>query len=163
MPSYSLVADNVECGPLADTFETLAALIVADTAGHRCRIMSIEVSPADDTPADATLVAKLCRIADVSEGAPGTLTAVAVGNIGKADPDSFDSIVSGGWAYTVEPETYETEPLWESGMNCRGAIVKYWDRDNAKVFNRDMLAGVLVAARSAVARTVNITIEFETF
>lgn len=160
---YTLTFSDVATGATADTFKTLAALIVADTAGYRCRIRSIAIGPADDTPQDKSVAIKLARIADVSAGGAGTKTAVAAGNLGKKDPGAADSIISGGRNYTAEPTAYETEPIWQCDVNCRGGLIKEWSAEDAPIATADMLLGLLAAPRDASAKQLSGTIEFEQF
>lgn len=165
MPFFSLTAIDVssESGATKDLYTTIAALIVADTAGHRCRVVGINIGCDDDTPTDRAASVKLARIADVSAGTAGTKTAVTGANMGKSDPNSVASIVTGGIAYTVEPTAYETEALFAEPFNLRSGFIKEWPENQGKVADRDMLIGVLVAPRTANIVIVTVTIEFEVY
>lgn len=160
---YSLIFNDLPTGVVADVFTTLASLIVADTTGHRLRVRSLSIGPADDTPPDVNVAVQLARIADVSAGTAGTKTAVTTGNMAKKDPSNVDSIVSGGRAYSVEPTTYETEPLYQEDINAHGGFIKEWGVDDAPVAGQDMLIAVIAAPRTAAAVRLSGTIEFETF
>jgi len=160
---YTLPFDNKVTHATADTYLTVASLIVPDTAGVRCRIRSLTVGPAQDSQTDIPYAIKIDRIDDVSAGTAGTKTAVAVADIGKKDPGAPNSTVSGGVAYTVEPTTYNGEPLWLSAQNDRGTLIKEWGPEDAPSADADMLLGVLMAPRTSVAITVSGCIEFEVY
>lgn len=163
MPCYKMTFDNVATGAVADTFTTLAAIVAADTAGYRARLLSLTIGPADDAPVDKNVAVKLCRVDDVSAGGAGTATTVSGANMAKADSESAASVISGGHTYTVEPTTYGTYPLWVGAFNARGGLVKHWDREDAPVIQRDQLLGLLAAPRDAAAITLSGTMEFEVF
>ena len=165
MPKFTLPFNDVptESGATKDLYTTIASLIVADTAGHRCRVLSINIGCDDDTPEDRVVSVKLARIADVSAGAAGTKTAVTGANMAKTDPNSVASIITGGRTYTAEPTAYETEPLFEQPFNLRSGFIKEWPENQAKIADRDMLIGVLVAPRTANIARVSGSIEFEVY
>lgn len=163
MPFYKFDFDDVASGAVADTYTTLAALIAADTAGYRARVLSITIGPSDNAPVDKNVAVKLSRIADVSAGGVGTRTAVAGSAVSKADTESVDSTISAGHTYTAEPTTYEGRAVWQGAFNARGGIIKHWDKEDAPVIQRDQLIGLLVAPRDAAALTLSGTIEYETF
>lgn len=149
---YVLSLDDIASLAGSDVYTTIGSIIVPDTAGVRARIRMLSIGPSDDAPGDLNLSLKIARIADVSVGGAGTLTAVSAGNMGKLDPDQTDAPFSGGVAYTAEPTTYESsEPLWMGSMNDRGGIQMYWDANDAPRATRDMLIGLLAAPRTAQA------------
>jgi hypothetical protein len=160
MPKFVVPFDNVATGAAADTYKTMAAIRVADTAGHRVRLRALHVGPADDAPVDKCLAIKISRVADVSAGGAGTSTAVTPA---KKDVASTAALASAGKNYTVEPTTYETEALWQGAINSRGAISMVWSADDAPVVGQDALVGVLMAPRDAAAVTVSGSLEFEEF
>jgi hypothetical protein len=161
MSFYKLVFDDQASGAVADTFKTVAALIAADTAGYRCRIRSLQIGPADDTPSDANIAVRLNCTDNAGAGTPGA--SISGANIPKTDPDSVDSVISGATGYTVEPTTYATQPLWQMDMNVRGGFIKEWDIESAPVVARNTTLGLLIAPRAASAQNVSGTIEFEVF
>jgi len=160
---YSLTFDDVATGTVADTFTTFAAIIVADTAGHRCRLRSLCIGPSDDAPADLNVGIKLARIADVSGGSAGTGTAVTTANMGKIDPGTPASLMSGKRDFTAEPTAYETEPLFAMGMNARGGLIKEWSEDGAPVVTQDQLLGLLACPRTTTAVKLSGSLEFEIY
>lgn len=162
---YQLIGDDLPTLAVADDYKTMLSLIVADTAGHRARLRTLTVGFADDSPADNNVGLTIERIADVGGGSPGTLTAVAVGDIAKVDPGSIDSIVSGGRNYTVEPAAFETEPLWTMGLNDRGGLEKEWTVEEAAKFIvlQDQLLALRSCPRVAVLSRMNVTLGFEVF
>ena len=160
---YSLTFNDVATGAAADTFKTLAALIAADTAGHRCRLRALNVGPADDGPSDLNVELKIARIADVSAGGAGTTTAVTAANMGRPESVQRDGVITGGRNYTVEPTAYETEPLWTHGMNIRGGFFKEWGVEEAPVLETDQILGLLAAPRSAAAIRLSGTLIYEEF
>lgn len=163
MPRYFLNSGDVATGATADTFTTLLALIVPDTAGYRCRLRRLKVTPASANPVDDNCRIQVKRIADVSAGTAGTKTAVAGSAIAKQDTDAADSVVSGGVSYTVEPTTYETRPIFEAGFNMRGGLDHRWTAEEAPMFLRDQLCGILGANQDNAALDLNILVEFETY
>lgn len=163
MAHYTMPFENVACGTSADTFLTVAAIVAANTTGHRARVRSISIGPADDAPADANISVRLNRVSSVSGGGAGTATTVSAGNMGKKDAGALDTVITGGHTYTAEPTTYDTEPLWQSDMNTRGGIIKEWAAEDAPILGPDMLIGVMVAPKDTTARSVSGCIEFEQF
>lgn len=162
---YSLTFDDVVTLAVDNSYKTLAAIIVADTVGHRCRIRSLIVNPADDVPPDMNVGIRIGRIADVSGGTAGTSTAVTAGNIPKRDPRSVDCLMSGARNYTAEPTSYETEPVFQAGFNVRGGLVKHWhdDDDEAIAAIADQLLGLLAAPRGTTAVRLSGSIGFEVY
>ena len=163
MPRYTLEFDDIATGAVANTYKTLASLLVADTAGHRCRLRALTVGPADDSPPDVNIGLQLNRVSDISAGSAGTSTAVSGANMAKRDPGSLDSIVTGGIDHSAEPTTYDTEPVWAGAINARGAIVKEWGEAEAPIATQDMLLGLLVAPRTAAAVRCSGSLEFESY
>lgn len=157
---YTVPAADVATTGSADTFKTIAAILVADTAGHRARLRRLTIGFADNTPADAQVSFQVKRILDVSAGGAGTSTAVTPG---KVDPGTPASLVSAGKNFTVEPTAYETDPLWTDDLNTRGGVVIEWNEDDAPRVTQDMLLGVLAAPRAAAAQQVTVTMEVEQY
>jgi len=156
---FTVNADNVSTGAVADTFTTELAMRAADTAGYRFRLRSLSVGPADDVPGDLNLAVQVKRVDDVSAGGAGTSTAVT-----PVPKDSLSraSVITAGKAHTVEPTTYG-DPLWQVDINRRNSFIKEWAAEDAPVANRDQLLGVLLAPRTAAAAVVSIAAEFEEF
>lgn len=164
MPHYSLPFQDVVTSAVADTFETVAALIVADTVGHRCRVRGFHIGPSDDTALDFNLAVRLSRILDVSAGGAGTSTPVTTALMPKHDPGSVDSLVSGGHTFTGEPTVYEANDLYVGGFNMRGGLInERFDEDEKYVATRDMLIGLRCAPRASTALRVSGVILFEVF
>ena len=161
MPRYVLDFAGVATGATADTYKTIAALIAADTLGHRARLRKLTITPASANPVDEVCSVQIKRIADVSGGTPGTKTAVAAASISKADPETIDSLVSGGINYTVEPTTYETRALWQASFNMRAGLLKTWNEDDGPMICRDQLLGLLAAPEDNSALDLNGSLEFE--
>jgi len=162
MPKYYLDFDDVASSGTADDELTVAALLVADTAGHRIRIRSLAVGPADNTPSDSTLLVALKRVEDISAGSAGTpQTSVAAADIARQSTDDVATIITGGIDYqTLEPSVYDARALWMMGFNARGAVVKEWG-DQGPVFEQDQLAGLIVVPRAAAVSRVSGCLEFE--
>jgi len=157
---YVIPFSDVATGAVADTFKTLAAAQAGDTAGYRFRLRRLAVGPADGAPLDKTVSLQLKRIDDVSAGGAGTKTSVT--------PEPKDSlqraaVCTGGENYTAEPTTYNSERLWEIGLNARASVIKEWDPEDAPVANRDQLIGLLAAPQSADAITLSGSLEIEEF
>lgn len=162
---YRLPFDDIVTGAVADTFKTLAAILVADTAGHRVRLRNLIVGFAQDTPPDVPVALKIGRIADASAGTAGTAgNTVSTANMPKVDPGSIACLMTGPRAYSVEPTAYETEPLWSDDLNAHNGIIMPWpDPDERPRATQDMLIALLAAPRTAVAVAVSGTLEFEMY
>ena len=166
MPIYTLPFSDIPTGAVKDVYTTIAALIVPDAAGNRCRVRGINFGSDDDTPGDRPVSVRLARIADVSAGTPGVASETVTGaNMAKADPSSVDSIVSGKLGYTVgnEPTVFETKPLFEQPFNDRSGFIKEWPEQEAKIADRDQLIAVQVAPRTNNIARLGGSIEFEVF
>jgi len=160
---YSVNFDDVPTGAVADTFNTLAALVAADTAGYRCRLLKLVVGPSDDAPADLNVGLQLKRVDDVSGGGAGTgnsnPTPVPLDSLSRAAViTAGEDYVTGG----VEPTVYGN-PLWQAEMNRRNTIIQEWAPEDAPVINRDQLFGLLAAPRTAAAARLSGCLEFEEF
>ncbi|MEK6798959.1 MAG: hypothetical protein AABZ12_08355 [Planctomycetota bacterium] len=159
---YTLPFDDVSTGAVADTYKTIAALIVANTAGHRCRVRKISVGFSDNAPADRNVGLRLQRIASLATaGTPGSTLSGA--NMPKKDTGSIDSLVTGARNYSVEPTTFETEPLWEMDINDRSGLVMEWGEEEAPRAIQNQYLCVRAAPRAAAASALSGTIEFELY
>jgi hypothetical protein len=61
----------------------------------------------------------------------------------------------------VEPTAYADRPLYAMEFNDRTGLIQEWDPDDAPVFRRDQVAGILIAPRQAAAVRTSGVIEFE--
>lgn len=161
---FTLPWADVASNAVQNTYETMAALIAANTAGHRCRLRSLFVGPADDAPVDLQVALKLSRVDAVSGGGAGT----AASNPEPQPKDSLQlaAVITTGIDYStggVEPTVYNTVALWQGSINGRGAVNKEWSEADAPVINRDQLLGLLVAPRTAAAVRLDGCLEFEEF
>jgi len=150
---YLLPAADIATAAVADTFKTIAALRIPDTTGLRGKLMRLLVSFADDAAADQMVAVQVKRIADVSAGSAGTATSVT---LAKRDPGSAASRLQAYRNFTVEPTTYETEPLYCVELNSRAGVHDLWLPDDALVATQDMMLGILMAPRAAEARQVTV-------
>ena len=157
---FSVNFDNLASGASADTFATIAALIAADTLGHRCRLRALTLGPADDAPVDLNLAVQIKRVDDVSGGGAGTKGSSPTPM--PLDSESRAAVITAGTGYTVEPTTYG-DPLFQADMNRRNTILKEWSEEAAPVIHRDQLLGLLVAPRTAAAAVISGCLEFEEF
>lgn len=150
---YTVPFDDVATGAVADTYKTMATIIVPDTtAGHRVRLRKLWLGPADNAPADLNLAIEIARIADFSVGTAGTAgTTITSTNMPKIDPGSVDAIFSAKIDYTAEPTAYEANPVWQGAMNIRAAMSEAFGEDEAPVAIRDQVLGILAAPRTAQA------------
>lgn len=120
---FTVPFDDVATGTSDNTYKTMGAVLVPNTAGKRCCIREIGVGPADDTPLDYSVGVRLQRFSDQSTG---TKTAITAANLGHLEADAVDGSCTGAHTYTVEPTTMDTSPIWQSGMNARGSLIKTW-------------------------------------
>jgi len=161
MPFYKATFQDWETSAVADDYETAISIIVADTAGHRVRLRSLQVGQSDDSPTDENYSVRITRADRTGDGTAGSTIAAA--NVPKVDPSSLDCIATVGLAYTVEPSTLDTEESWAIECNSRGGFIKEWEPDMAIIANQDTILCVQIAPRAAAAIQLSGTIEFETF
>jgi hypothetical protein len=159
---YSLTCSDLASG-VSDTFKTLLGIEVPDTAGKRFRLTAVHGGFADDSPRDQQCAIAIKRIDDLSAGGAGTSTAISAGDVAKKDPGSVDCSMNCERAYSDEPTTYDTETLWATDVNGRGAFNKEWLPEEAPIFTQDQFCGLLAASRTSTAFTVSATLEFEEF
>ncbi len=156
-PLYTLYFDNIQDTNVADTYGTLAAIIVPDTLGMRGQLCGFVLSCAADAAVDEAFSVKVKRINDVSGGAAGTSTAVAAANIGKQRSNDAVPDVTGAVAYTAgnEPTVYETADLYNSGLFDRGQCSFWWPGDTGPEAFQDQHIGLLLTPRSAGPTQMN--------
>ena len=160
---FSLPFNDIATGAVADTFKTMAAIIVANTAGHRVRVTSLCCGPSDDAPGDRNIAIQLKRIASIAAGTAGTAgTTLTSAQVPKKETASRDTIVTAKLDYSVAPTTYETYPVFEMEFNDRGGFIKEFG-DDGPVFEKDQLCGILASPRTAAAVRISGNIEFEEF
>jgi len=157
---YTLEVNNSASGASADTFKTMLAARAADTAGYRFRLRAVAVGCAEDSPVDLPIAVVVQRVDDVSGGSAGT--AGSAETPAPVDSLSRASVIAGGSAYSAEPSTYG-DPLFAVDFNARSALIKEWAPEDAPVANRDQLIGLLVAPRTAAARTITASMLIEEF
>jgi hypothetical protein len=158
---YSLPFNNISTGAVADTFKSIAALIVANTVGHRARIRKLTVGFADDAPADRNVSIRLHRTNNATAGTAGsTITTAAMP---KKDSNSIDSLMSAGLNYSAEPTTFETHPVWQDELNDRNGLVVEWDEEQAPKVTQNQTMGFTAAPRAAFASILSGTVEFEIY
>ena len=155
---YAVTATNVASGAVADTFKTLAAVIAADTAGHRARLVSLAAGTADDTPQDKNVCVRLIRTDNTAAGTPGSSPTPA-----KLDTDSRASVLTAGINYSAEPTSLESTPVFAVDFNLRGGLLKEWAPDDAPVLNKNQTLCVQAAPRTPNAATLTITLVYEEF
>lgn len=158
---YAITFTDLASGSAADTFKTLLTLILANTAGHRFRVRSLQVGPADDAPADLNVAVRLART-DNSGAASGG-SGVTAANIAKKDSLSRDTVATAHRGPTAEPTAYETEAAYQMDFNIRSGLMKEWTELDAPVVNRNQTLGLLAAPRTAAAIRLSGTIEYEEF
>ncbi|KKN53076.1 hypothetical protein LCGC14_0605880 [marine sediment metagenome] len=150
---------NVLGDAIADADTTIAAVIAADTAGHRCRIREIALGFSDNAPADLNMGVSLQRTGNTTAG-----TAASSPTPEPLDSDSLASIISAGVDYTAEPTTYGTA-LWAIELHRQNSLIKEWAADDpaAPVCNQNETIGLITTPRTAAAATMSGHIVFEEF
>lgn len=141
---------------VADADTTLAAIIAADTAGHRCRVRSIALGFSDGTPADENMGVSLQRTDNAGAGAKSAFTPVPF------DSDSLAAIITAGVDYTSEPTDYG-DPLWAIELHQQNSLIQEWAPEDAPVCNRNETIGLVTTPRVATAATMSGHIVFEEF
>jgi hypothetical protein len=158
---YVLPFSDLATGASADTFKTLVALVLANTAGHRFRVRALSVGPSDDAPDDKNVAVRLARTDNTGAATGGS--AVTAANIPKKDSLSRDTVATAVRGPTAEPTTYETEPVYQMDFNIRGGLLKEWSDIDAPIVNRNQTLGLLAAPRAAAAVRLSGSIEIEEF
>jgi len=157
---FRLPFNDLASGSSADAFKTLAAVIAANTTGHRGRLLAFSIGPADDAPVDENACVRINRTNNAGAGTAGSSPTLA-----KNDPGSRASVFTAGRDYSAEPTTYETEPLVNQDFNLRGGYAWKWNGDfkTQIVFGINQTLGLLVAPRTANARRFSGWIEVEEY
>lgn len=157
---YTIPFENLSTGAVADTFKTMAALIMPTAGGTaRAAITGIRVACGDATPTDLTLVCRIRRV--LSGSGKGTAGAsITAANMPKKDNLSQDAPFTAGTNYTVEP-TYDAKTLWEFTMNTRSGCIEQLPPNLEIIGNYDQVLGLEIAPRSAAARVVSGSLDIE--
>jgi len=158
---YSLPFENISTSAVADTDKTIAALIVANTAGHRARIRKLTVGFADDAPADRNVNITLHRTNNATAGTAGS--PITAANMPKKDTGTIDSLMTGGLNYSVEPTTFDANPVWAEELNDRNGLIVEWDEEQAPKVIQNQTFCLRAAPRAAFASILTGTIEFELY
>lgn len=159
---YSLPFENVATSAVADTIKTLAALIGNVTlAGTRARIRALTIGFADDGPADRNVNLRLQRTNNASAGTAGT--SVTAANMPQKDTGSIISLLAGAANYSVEPTTFEANPIWSDELNDRNGLIKEWDPDEAPKIIGIQTMCLRAAPRAAFVSSLSGAIEFELY
>jgi hypothetical protein len=103
----------------------------------------------------------LQRTNNATAGTAGST--ISTVNMPKKDSASIDSLMTGGLNYSVEPTTFDANPLYDAALNDRNGLVKEWDELAAPVVNQNQTMCLRAAPTEAVASIVSGTIEFELF
>jgi hypothetical protein len=153
---FAVTFRNVAGDAVADADTTIAAVITANTAGHRCRIREIALGFSDDAPADLNIGISLQRTSNVGAGTKTAFTPMPL------DSDSLASIISGGIDYTAEPTTYGN-PIWATELHRQSTLIKEWAPEDAPVCSQNETIGLVTTPRTAAAASMSGTITFEEF
>jgi hypothetical protein len=165
MAKYTMPWNAVSSSAGNNTFKTIAGVLAADAVGDQFRITKLVIGSAKGAPADGVIAVRIMRIEDVLGGTFGTAgvhyTEVGAAAIGKKDPLSILSPVTGAHTFTSEPITYDTSVLYAMEFNDRTGLIQEWDPDDAHIFRRNNFAGILIAPRTGIANFTSGVIEFE--
>ena len=164
-PRYSVSWNDVAGGAIAETYKTQAAMLVADTAGLRARLIGFGIGVSDDAPTDKPLSCRINRIDDISAGGAGVRTSIAVGDVFKwGSSRQPNSPASGEITFTTEPTVYIASPnfgpQWE--INDRGLLMLPGSFAPIAC-EQDQLVGLLLAPRNAVAIRTSGFLMWEAF
>jgi len=162
MGVYTLTAKGVALAATKDTEKTIAAIIGADSAGVRGKIIGVEIGFPGDTVQDRAYGFSLQRVNSNLSGDAGTPgTSVTAANMVKQNTLAPNSTLSGGYDYSSEPG-YDDE-LWACELNGRNSLVREWNDDDAPEINQDQLIGLVGYPRTAdAADEVTVTITYKT-
>jgi hypothetical protein len=156
---YQFSFEDQATSSSVDTWKTMAGIIAGAAAGHRGRLLSLDVGFADNTPPDLNIAVRVCK---TNQDTAGTATdTIAAGSVQKADPNQRDSVMSIGRLYSVEPTTYDNYKPWQMGVNCRGGLMKTWTLDEALSWGPNQTLGILMAPRAAGVMQVTFSGTFE--
>jgi len=163
---YTLTAQDVATEAVADDTKAMLAIYAGTTAGHRGRLLKLDIGPSNDSAQDLNFAVRVARYDRTGDGTAAATVISA--NLGKVDPHSRDSIMTGGRDYSVDPSAFETEDLWAAEFNARGGLLQVWDRDEAPSWG-DRTTGngqglaVLMTPRAATAGRFTITATWEEY
>jgi hypothetical protein len=169
---YTLPFDDIACGATQNLYQTIAALKVDNTSGHRIRIRGLYVGPADDTPDDKDVGLQLARVDLSASGATAGVAASSITAANMPKPDlgaktapaiGYVDFISPTGA--AEPETYEADPIFQRGFNIRQGLVREWglEDEDLIVVPQNYLIGLLIAPRVATAFSFSGELTFEWF
>ena len=156
---YSVTAESIATGAVANTFTTLLGIIAANTAGYRGRLRKLKVTPSGEAAQDVNV---LVRLSKTNNAGAGTCTACTT-SIKPKDANSRDSIMTGGKNYTVEPTTVDTPHFSLVAINGRGGWAESWDVTDAPCWGKNETLIVQCAPGTAAAVKVSITAEWEEY
>lgn len=146
---YYLPFTHINDGNAADTFQTMAAGIVAAAETALVQLLGFNIAACTGAYSDEAFEVKVNRINDVSAGGAGTKTAITAANMPRQWSGMGDPSFTGGVLYTVEPTAYETNAIYHDVSNDRGRISHFWPEGTGPIMSDDQLIGLLMAPRFA--------------
>ena len=142
-------------GARSSVWKTIAALKLANTAGHRARLRRVVLGGGSED--DRIRL----RIRRTNNAGDGTSTAINVNTIGKSDPAQIASIMAAiGVNCSVEPTTYATGVVGGGAFNLRGSLVLEWGPGEGPLWGENQALGFEILD-TGTARTFNGTLEWE--
>lgn len=157
---YTIPFQLISTGVVADTYKTMVAALVPDTAGLRCRLRHMFAACSDVTPPDSNMLIQFKRIFTFSGGDAGTGAGTVVP--AKVDTLQLDTTIVGKTGYTGEPTSYEAVAPWQHAMHTHDRLDEHFDpTDDRFVIPRDCLGSLLIAPidTTAIKMSGHIIIE----
>ncbi len=157
---YSVTVHSVQTAAVVDTWETIMALIVANTAGHRARLRSLTIGGGGAAVQDIQVAFRLIRTNNATPGTPGSSPTPK-----PKDPASLAAKLTAGVAYSAEPTVLETtEPfVYQGSINGRGEVIKEWPGEDAPVIPQNTTLCLQATPGAATAVNLTATMEFEEY
>jgi hypothetical protein len=158
MAIYGIKVDGITTGSTANTYKTLLALKMANTAGHVARLRKVIIAGGGGAAQDVQVDVKIDRT-DISTD--GTSTSVNVNTIQSHDPLQRTSAVDAiGKNFSAEPTAFAGTPIG-AALNSRGTLALEWPSGCGPLWGKAQALAILGAPGVATATTLSIAVEWE--
>ncbi len=156
---YSVKFDALVTGSTANTYKTLIALIMPNTAGCIGRLRKVVMGPGGAAPEDLSVDIKIGITDSGGAGTPGSTP--NVNTIQSHEQDQRASVVSGlGINYSGEPSTFQTGAGGFS-MNSRATFSQEWPEGKGPKWGKNQTLCIKGAPGTSAAVHLSGTIEWE--
>lgn len=153
-----LKVEGVATGSAANTFTTVLALKLADTAGHRGRLRRLVIGGGGGAPQDLQVSVRI-RKSDLTTD--GTSTSVNINLIGGDADDIASRVVAIGHTFTTDPTNVGTETLGGGTFNTRSALTLEWPEGQGPLWGKGETLLIEAAPGEATAALIEAGVEWE--